>query len=329
MEHHLPGPSITSDIPVVDFAAFTQGDARSRVAAAARIGAIARSLGFVYLRGIGITQNDVDRQLASMAAFFDLPAATKRPLVRARRAHAVLRCGYVPRGREHEDSSTPSDIKEAFDLFRSDSYYQAAFAFARDEELQFPIEVAKLVDDFAAFYARCAAVANDVLRAFAIDFRLPESYFIDRHGQNNILRLLHYPPVSGAVLDGQMRVGSHTDFGTLTLLFQDPSAGLEVLSAGGRWLKAPSIPGTVLINIGDLMQQWTNCDFRSTPHRVDVPNGDGATRSRYSIAFFCEPNNETEVACLPSARNSNAPLFVPVIAGEHLAARLDRTLIAK
>jgi isopenicillin N synthase-like dioxygenase len=126
-----------------------------------------------------------------------------------------------------------------------------------------------------------------------------------------------------------MRVGSHTDFGTLTLLFQDPTAGLEVLSAGGRWLTAPWIPGTVLINIGDLMQQWTNCDFRSTPHRVDVPSGARAQRSRYSIAFFCEPNSETEVTCLPSAQNSNEPLFAPVIAGEHLSARLDRTLIEK
>jgi isopenicillin N synthase-like dioxygenase len=264
-----------------------------------------------------------------MATFFDLPAAAKKPLVRARRANADLRCGYVPRGREHEDSSTPSDIKEAFDLFRGDGYYRAAFASARSDEPTFAPAVQALVDDFATFHARCAAVANDVLRTFAINFRLPESYFVERHGQNNILRLLHYPPVSDAVLAGQMRVGSHTDFGTLTLLFQDPTAGLEVLSAGGRWLTAPWIPGTVLINIGDLMQQWTNCDFRSTPHRVDVPSGARAQRSRYSIAFFCEPNSETEVTCLPSAQNSNEPLFAPVIAGEHLSARLDRTLIEK
>jgi len=223
-------------------------------------------LGFVYLRGIDIRQSDVDRLLANMATFFDMPATSKGPLVRARRANAELRCGYVPQGREHEDSSTPSDIKEAFDVFRTDGYYRAAFASARADEAPFPLGIQTLVDDFVAFYARCAIVANDVLRAFAVDFKLPESYFVERHWQNNILRLLHYPPISEAVLAGQMRVGSHTDFGSLTLLFQDPSAGLEVLSAGGRWLPAPSVPGTVLVNIGDLMQQWTNCDFRSTPH---------------------------------------------------------------
>jgi isopenicillin N synthase-like dioxygenase len=327
--HKNPGTSIHSDIPIVDFAAFGRGDAKSRAAVAALICSIARSLGFVYLRGIAITQGDVDRMFARMAAFFALPDAAKRPLARARPAGATLRCGYVPRGREHEDSSTPSDIKEAFDLYRSDSYYRAAFAPAREDEAPFAAEVQGLVDDFAAFHDRCALAANDVLRAFAIEFGLPEPYFVDRHGQNNILRLLHYPPIPETVLTGQMRVGSHTDFGSLTLLFQDPSAGLEVLSAGGRWLKAPSIPGTVLINIGDLMQQWTNCGFRSTPHRVDVPSGEGALRPRYSIAFFCEPNNETEVACLPALQSGGEPLFVPVIAGEHLAARLDRTLIAK
>ena len=109
--HKNPGTSIHSDIPIVDFAAFGRGDAKSRAAVAALICSIARSLGFVYLRGIAITQGDVDRMFARMAAFFALPDATKRPLTRARPAGATLRCGYVPRGREHEDSSTPSDIK--------------------------------------------------------------------------------------------------------------------------------------------------------------------------------------------------------------------------
>jgi isopenicillin N synthase-like dioxygenase len=326
--HKNPGTNVHSDIPIVDFAPFSHGNASNRAAVAALIGSIARSLGFVYLRGIEITQGDVDHLFARMAAFFGLPDAAKKPLARARAAGMTLRGGYVPRGREHEDSSTPSDIKEAFDLYRSDSYYRAAFASARDE-VAFAGEIQRLVDDFSVFHSRCTIVANDVLRAFAIDLGLPELYFVERHGQNNILRLLHYPPIPETVLAGQMRVGSHTDFGTLTLLFQDPSAGLEVLSAGGRWLTAPSIPGTVLINIGDLMQQWTNCGFRSTPHRVDVPRGEGALRSRYSIAFFCEPNNETEVACLPALQSGSAPLFVPVIAGEHLSARLDRTLIEK
>jgi len=283
---------------------------------------------FVYLRGIEIKQADVEHLLASMATFFDLPAAAKKPLVRARRANADLRCGYVPRGREHEDSSTPSDIKEAFDLFRGDGYYRAAFASARSDEPTFAPAVQALVDDFATFHARCAAVANDVLRTFAINFRLPESYFVERHGQNNILRLLHYPPVSDAVLAGQMRVGSHTDFGTLTLLFQDPTAGLEVLSAGGRWLTAPWIPGTVLINIGDLMQQWTNCDFRSTliasMSRAERARSARDIRSRSSANRTAKPRSpvfprrKTATNHLRTRHRRRAPL-----------ARLDRTLIEK
>ena len=126
-----------------------------------------------------------------------------------------------------------------------------------------------------------------------------------------------------------MRVGSHTDFGTMTLLFQDPSGGLEVLAADERWLNAPSIPSTILVNIGDLMQQWTNLELRSTQHRVAVPSDARVGQSRYSIAFFCEPNNETEVACLPGARGSERPLFEPVLAGDYLRARLNNTLIAR
>jgi isopenicillin N synthase-like dioxygenase len=265
---------------------------------------------------------------AQSSAFFNLPEAQKDALFEAHRVNADLECGYVPRGREHEDAQAPSDIKEAFDIFQREGYIRVAFPRTTDDA-SVPETIMPFVEAFGSFHTLCASVANDVLRAFAIGFELPETYFVTRHGKNSTLRLLHYPPVTTAALDGQMRVGSHTDFGTMTLLFQDPSGGLEVLSADGRWLRAPSIPGTVLINIGDLMQQWTNLEFRSTQHRVAIPTDASIGRSRFSIAFFCEPNNETEVACLRGANNSERPLFEPVFAGDYLRGRLNSTLIAR
>jgi isopenicillin N synthase-like dioxygenase len=189
--------------------------------------------------------------------------------------------------------------------------------------------VAPLLAAFAVYHAQCTRAANDILRAFAIGYGMERDFFVTRHGGNNTLRLLHYPPVPEDAPANAVRVGAHTDFGTLTILVQDPSGGLEVLANDGRWLYAPAIPGTVLVNIADLMQRWTNDEFRSTQHRVAVPSDERAGRSRYSAAFFCEPNNEVEIACLPCARNSDAPLFPPVIAGDHMRARLSKTVIPK
>jgi isopenicillin N synthase-like dioxygenase len=316
-----------SDVPVVDLTGFDTASPDEAATIARRIRAVSTELGFLYLAGTEISAPIVDELFRQSATFFALPGAQKMAFTTPLRLDDRLNAGYVPQGREHEDQATPSDIKEAFDLFLTGGYNADAFAPATGEP---PApEVAPLLAAFGAYHARCTRVARTILRAFAIGYGLPEDYFVTRHGGNNMLRLLHYPPVPADAPANAVRVGAHTDFGTLTILVQDPSGGLEVLAADGRWLYAPSIPGAVLVNIGDLMQQWTNDEFRSTLHRVAVPPDARAARSRYSVAFFCEPNSDTEIACLPCARNSDTPLFAPVLAGEHMRARLNQTLIAK
>ncbi len=315
-----------SDVPIVDFSRFRTGTPAERDAIARRIREVSTELGFVYLAGTGITQPIVDALFDASRAFF-ATGEEKRAFSVPLRVAGALSAGFVPQGREHEDTDTPSDIKEALDLFLDGSYSAEAFAPAVAAPL--PPGVEPALATFVAHHALCTNVANDVLRAFAAGFGLPEDYFVERHGGNNMLRVLYYPPVATQASANQMRVGAHTDFGTLTLLVQDPTGGLEVLAADGRWFYAPSIPGAVLVNIGDLMQQWTNLEFRSTQHRVAVPADERAAAARYSVAFFCEPDNDTEIACLPMARDAATPRFAPVLAGDHMRARLFRTLIQK
>ncbi|WNN91902.1 2OG-Fe(II) oxygenase family protein [Gloeocapsopsis dulcis] len=136
---------------------------------------------------------------------------------------------------------------------------------------------------------------------------------------------MHYPRLEQPPKPGQVRAGAHSDYGSITLLFQDQVGGLEVQTRSSEWILAPAIPNTVVVNTGDLMQRWTNHVFCSTKHRVMIPTDERITRSRYSIAFFCHPNHDAEIACLPSCSIENPAIYPPISAGDHLLRRLQAT----
>ncbi|MEL6380900.1 MAG: 2OG-Fe(II) oxygenase family protein, partial [Cyanobacteria bacterium J06626_18] len=169
--------------------------------------------------------------------------------------------------------------------------------------------------------------AATVFRAFAIALSVPEDFIVAHHTtQNYTLRLLHYPPLTGSPQPGQLRAGAHSDYGSLTLLFQDDAGGLEVLNANGRWVAAPSLPDTILVNTGDLMERWSNDVFCSTKHRVALPQSENGARDRYSIAFFCQPDADAEITCLPTCQSEdNPPKYPSVKSGEYLLSRLEAT----
>src|SRR5262249_40240012 len=154
------------------------------------------------------------------------------------------------------------------------------------------------------------------MRAFALALELPEHFFddkIDKHFSN--LVAYHYPPLDVPPLPGQLRGGAHTDFGSLTLLYAWPSvAGLQVFD-GRDWRDVPAVPDTFVVNLGDLMAQWTNDRWVSTLHRVVNPSGPEQNVSRMSIAFFHQPNFDALIECLD---HKAAPKYQPTTSGEHL-----------
>lgn len=112
------------------------------------------------------------------------------------------------------------------------------------------------------FYWECWGVAQDILRLLAIGLNLPdEDYLLRFHdGHNNQLRLLHYPPVPAAALETESsaRMPAHTDWGSVTMLFQDDCGGLEVETRAGEFVTAPPVKGAIVMNIGDLLMRWSN-----------------------------------------------------------------------
>lgn len=185
------------------------------------------------------------------------------------------------------------------------------------------------------------------MRSIALGLHLEEGWFDGKIGkQDHNLRLLNYPSIKTALLkkEGQARAGAHTgqfpplfiytstdsrktDYGSITLLFQDPVGGLQVKNPrSGEFTAAPPIPGTIVVNAGDLLARWSNDVLRSTLHRVVAPSGEGReeTPKRQSIAFFCNPNFDAEIDCLPGCEGGEKK-YEPVKTGEYIVRRLSET----
>ncbi|MEH1971940.1 MAG: 2-oxoglutarate and iron-dependent oxygenase domain-containing protein [Nostoc sp.] len=290
-------------IPVIDLTAFINGNATTRQAVVKQIYQACHEIGFMHLENSGISKNLINQVFTHSKSFFNLPLEVKQ---KQAWSDELSNTGYVGIERERLNPNKPGDLKEALNINK---------------------QVAIKIDaSIATFYDSCTELANTILQAFALALELPENYFTTRHNQqNHTLRLLHYPPLQTPPKPEQVRAGEHSDYGSITLLFQDDIGGFEVQTTSREWIAAPAIPDTVIVNTGDLMQRWTNHLFCSTKHRVIIPSDNRVNQSRYSIAFFCHPNDHTEIACLESCQKEQSPIYPPILAGEYLLQRLQAT----
>lgn len=176
------------------------------------------------------------------------------------------------------------------------------------------------------YYAAMEQLASELMRLFALGLGLDERYFddfFDQHITN--LTANYYPPVDSEPQPDQFRKGPHSDWGTLTILYQDGTGGLEVVDhRAGGWTEVPVMPGTFAVNIGDLMARWTNDQWRSTKHRVRVPSAERRRLARVSIPFFHHPSWDAVIECLPSCTDAeHPPLYPPVPAGRYIDEKVQ------
>lgn len=184
----------------------------------------------------------------------------------------------------------------------------------------------------------CKELHIEVMRAIAVGMGLDASYF-DGYTDvgDNTLRLLHYPGVKKSVFAEnklQVRAGEHTDYGSITLLFQDDRGGLQVKSPQGTFVDATPIEGTVVVNAGDLLARWSNDTIKSTLHRVVEPVGrktvgagnEESYPARYSIAYFCNPNFKSYIEAIPGTfEKVEEKKYGGINSGEYLVQRLAAT----
>lgn len=228
------------EIPVIDFEPFIDGDVVAQQAVSRQIYQACHEIGFMYLKNPGIPPSLIERMFEQAKQFFALPLEIKNQVAWS---SAFSNRGYVGVERERLDQDKPGDLKEAFNVGKEvdpkDISKQEQFSLILN---QWPEGQDTFRKTVLEFYQACAEAAEKVCYAFASALQLPESFFADKHNQQNYtLRLLHYPPIEQTPKPEQVRAGEHSDYGSFTLLFQDEVGGLEVRTAAGEWIAAPCI----------------------------------------------------------------------------------------
>jgi isopenicillin N synthase-like dioxygenase len=297
------------------------GDARARgsrdaPAVAAAVRDACTSVGFFYLAGHGIPQALLDGQLDWTRRFFALPLPDRE---RIAMRNSRARRGFEPIATQVLDAGTPPDLKESFYLGRElgpDHPYVRA-GLAGYGANQWPGGIPGFREQMETYLVALGALAVDMMRVLALSLELVRDYFDPMMREPMpVLRLIHYPPHPADARTNQLGAGAHTDWGALTFLLQDDSGGLEVQNVAGDWVAAPPVPGTFVVNLGDMIERWTNGLYRSTLHRV---LNRARARSRYSVPYFSNPDFNARVECLPTCTDAaRPPRSVPCTAGEHL-----------
>ncbi len=297
-------------VPVIDFAIYDESDPATLAQLAQEVDATLTTWGFMSVTNIGIDEALLEKTFANAHAFFDRPLPEKKPFAYS---DPKANFGYQAPLSETLEPGQPADLKEAFTMRDLVGHLQDAGAW--------PDDVFRVTAH--AFFEACMQAAFRVLRVMAVALDVDPEFFVRVHsGENITMRYLHYPSAGFDVADAQMGAGAHTDYGVITLLFQDSIGGLQ-LQDGDEWIDVPPVEGAVNINTGDLMTHWSNGRYPSTCHRVLPLIG---STDRYSIAFFTDPDSATEVDCLPSCISATRPrAYAPTTAGEHIQRKIDRT----
>ncbi len=272
-----------------------------------------KETGFAVLADHGLDQGVLDRGLSAAKAFFALPDEVKRgyfiPGGGGQRA-------YTPFFTEIAKGATARDLKEFWHVGRE---LPAGHPYAGIMHPNLYVkEVAGWKDATNAMFNALDQMGGEVLAGIAIGLKLSPRYFDDtvRDG-NSILRFLHYPPQLDPPPEGSVRAGAHEDINVITLLLGAEEGGLEVLHRNGEWLAVNPPPGSLVINVGDMLQRLTNHVLPSTTHRVVNPKPERARFPRYSTPFFLHFRPDFEIKTLPGCVTAENPNRYP----EPLAAQ--------
>jgi isopenicillin N synthase-like dioxygenase len=296
----------TKAIPVIDFGPAFRGEAGGLAAVAAQVRRASETVGFFYMAGHGVAQTTIDAAFAASREFHALPDEMKAVLKINENNIGYLAPNQSIQGASTIHKATRPNYNESFFIShdRSADHPDVVAGTPLRGRNQWPVGHDRMRRAMVAYFTALEAVGDAMLPVLARSLDLPadafDPFFTDEPHIN--LRFLHYPPQETDD-DEQFGQGPHTDNSFVTMLARQDVPGLAVRLPSGEWLAPPVIPGTFLVNLGNMMKRWSNDRFLSTPHGVLNDSG----TDRYSIAFFYSPNVNATIACLPSCVTADNP----------------------
>ena len=262
---HQAAKSIDAEtIPVIDISRLATGEAAATAEVAAEMLRAAEAMGFFYVCNHGVAQALIDEVFDVAGRFFGAAQEAKEQ-VTVNPWHR----GFIRTGEAKMYAGGRPDLKESF-IWGLDT------ATGKDipdtfgtPPNQWPVFLPQMRPVLSRYFTEVNAVGWRLLRAFAVSLDIEPDRFVRSIAKPTSRgSIIYYPPQPPDLGEDQFGVAPHTDWGCLTLLCQDQTGGLEVRGRDGQWVSAVPIPGSYVVNVGDLLARWTNDQFRSTPHRV-------------------------------------------------------------
>lgn len=298
----------TAVLPLVDISGLRSDRREDRLAVAHELDRACMGAGFLYIRDSELDPALFDRLLARARAYFALDHRAKMAsYIGLSENHS----GYVPEGEEQFGEGI-ADRKEAYDV--NCDYLPAEGRRPLLGPNLWP-DIPGFREDVLAYYDHVARIGRRLFRGFALALGLDEDHFEPhlRHPPSQ-LRLIHYPYDPAA--EDRPGIGAHTDYECFTLLFAT-APGLQIVDRHGDWMDVPLIDGTLIMNIGDMMEVMSNGRYQATRHRVKK-----VRQERYSFPLFHACDYDHVVAPVVAGE---APRYAPLKGGEHLFNQTAQT----
>ncbi len=309
-----------NELPIVDMSGVREGNDAAMRRAADEIHKAFTTVGFLYIANHGLPEEVIAETVREAQGFFRQPIEKKREVAINKRHR-----GFNALGDALMYEATKPDYKEFYtiglELPEDDPDVLAGEPLRGPNN--WPADRPGLRRAMSRYYAEVGRCGADLLSCVAVSLGLDRDFFRDKYTKRlQRTQLIYYPPHPDGAPADQFGLAPHTDFGCITLLWQDQNGGLEVLERQSKsWIAATPIPGTLVVNVGDLLARWTNDRYASTPHRVINKSG----RERFSIATFYDPDFKAVVDPRQLGLAGTASRYEPTTSGEHILGRIERS----
>ena len=322
----------SESIPVIDIAANTVGGPPASVVRA--FDEACETVGFIVITGHGVEDGVIQSMMHETRAFFSLDAASKdayRCPAKQRDEHPANKFRGYNGGYSYLDG--PPDHIEGFQVAWFEDReamlhagYSPEFADGFVPNI-WPSAPPGFKTAWRAYFEQVKKLGDYLLQIASLALELPIDWFAPKFArQSSYMVANYYPPQEGPPEDGGQRLHPHTDYGAFTVLHQDVAiGGLEVSFRDGSWQRVPYIPGTFVVNLGDLLAKWTNDKWVATPHRVRNPEPGEYGQDRISVPYFQHPNLDAMIETIPTCiAPGDAPHHPPVLWRDWGALRINQ-----